>query len=85
MSCQPHVAALKHDFSVFSAPDDKVALRFDRKGTTLSGRLLTYDSMRMRFGELKLRRDKNCPACGDNPTIHDLSAHASPAAAVCAV
>ncbi len=39
------------------------------KGTTLNGRLLTYDSMRMRFGELKLRRDKTCPACGDNPTI----------------
>jgi molybdopterin/thiamine biosynthesis adenylyltransferase/rhodanese-related sulfurtransferase len=39
------------------------------KGTTLNGRLLTYDSLRMRFGELKLRRDKTCPACGDNPTI----------------
>jgi len=41
------------------------------KGTSLSGRLLTYDSMRMRFGELKLRRDKNCPVCGDNPTIKE--------------
>lgn len=39
------------------------------KGTSLVGRLLTYDSMRMRFGELKLRRDKNCPACGENATI----------------
>jgi molybdopterin/thiamine biosynthesis adenylyltransferase len=39
------------------------------KGTTLNGRLLTYDSLRMRFGELKLRRDKSCPACGDAPTI----------------
>jgi molybdopterin/thiamine biosynthesis adenylyltransferase/rhodanese-related sulfurtransferase len=39
------------------------------KGTSLNGRLLTYDSLRMRFGELKLRRDKSCPACGDAPTI----------------
>jgi molybdopterin/thiamine biosynthesis adenylyltransferase len=39
------------------------------KGKTLDGRLLTYDSLRMRFGELKLRRDKTCPACGESPTI----------------
>ncbi|WP_438011439.1 molybdopterin-synthase adenylyltransferase MoeB [Sorangium sp. So ce321] len=39
------------------------------KGTPLIGRLLTYDSLRMKFGELKLRRDKNCPACGESPTI----------------
>ncbi len=39
------------------------------KGDLLTGRLLTYDSMRMRFRELKLRRDKTCPACGENPTI----------------
>lgn len=39
------------------------------KGTSLSGRLLTYDSLRMRFGELKLRRDKSCPVCGDAPSI----------------
>jgi sulfur-carrier protein adenylyltransferase/sulfurtransferase len=40
-------------------------------GTPLIGRLLTYDSLRMRFGELKLRRDKTCPACGDAPTIKE--------------
>jgi sulfur-carrier protein adenylyltransferase/sulfurtransferase len=39
------------------------------RGNSLSGRLLTDDSLRMRFGELKLRRDKTCPACGDAPTI----------------
>ncbi len=39
------------------------------RGNSLSGRLLTYDSLRMRFGELKLRRDKACPVCGDAPTI----------------
>jgi len=41
------------------------------KGTSLSGRLLTYDSLRMKFGELKLRRDKRCPVCGDSPTIKE--------------
>jgi sulfur-carrier protein adenylyltransferase/sulfurtransferase len=39
------------------------------KGEVLAGRLLTYDSLAMRFRELKLRRDKNCPMCGDHPTI----------------
>ncbi len=39
------------------------------KGELLVGRLLTYDSMKMTFRTLKLRRDKNCPACGENPTI----------------
>lgn len=41
------------------------------KGNSLNGRLLTYDSLRMKFGELKLRRDKGCPVCGDNPTIRE--------------
>jgi sulfur-carrier protein adenylyltransferase/sulfurtransferase len=39
------------------------------QGDPLVGRLLTYDSLRMNFRTLKLRRDKNCPACGENPTI----------------
>jgi molybdopterin/thiamine biosynthesis adenylyltransferase/rhodanese-related sulfurtransferase len=39
------------------------------KGEPLVGRLLTYDSLRMTFRTLRLRRDKNCPACGENPTI----------------
>ena len=39
------------------------------QGDPLAGRLLTYDSMGMTFRTLKLRRDKNCPACGENPTI----------------
>jgi molybdopterin/thiamine biosynthesis adenylyltransferase len=40
-----------------------------QQGETLSGRLLTYDSLRMTFRNLKLRQDKTCPACGENPTI----------------
>ena len=39
------------------------------RGEPLVGRLLTYDSMRMTFRTLKLRRDKGCPACGENPTL----------------
>lgn len=41
------------------------------KGNSLSGRLLTYDSLGMTFRTLKLRRDKTCPACGENPTIKE--------------
>lgn len=39
------------------------------KGNTLTGRLLTYDSLNMKFRELKVRRDPSCPTCGTNPTI----------------
>jgi molybdopterin/thiamine biosynthesis adenylyltransferase/rhodanese-related sulfurtransferase len=39
------------------------------KGTSLVGRLLTYDSLKMRFRELKLRRAPDCPVCGPKPTI----------------
>lgn len=41
------------------------------QGEPLVGRLLTYDSLRMAFRSLKLRRDKACPACGENPTIRE--------------
>ncbi len=39
------------------------------RGDPLVGRLLTYDSLRMSFRSLKLRRDKSCPACGESPTV----------------
>jgi adenylyltransferase/sulfurtransferase len=41
-------------------------------GETLVGRLLLYDALAMRFRELKLRRNPECPACGDHPTITKL-------------
>jgi sulfur-carrier protein adenylyltransferase/sulfurtransferase len=44
-------------------------------GDPLIGRLLTYDALGMRFREVKLRRDPNCPLCGTAPTIKDLSIH----------
>lgn len=39
------------------------------RGDALVGRLLTYDSLKMKFRELKLRRDPNCIVCGPNPTV----------------
>jgi sulfur-carrier protein adenylyltransferase/sulfurtransferase len=38
-------------------------------GEPLVGRLLLYDALGMRFRELKLRRNPECPMCGDHPTI----------------
>ncbi|MFM2418318.1 MAG: hypothetical protein RL385_3041 [Pseudomonadota bacterium] len=39
------------------------------QGDPLIGRLLTYDSLKMTFRTLRLRRDPECPVCGDSPTI----------------
>jgi sulfur-carrier protein adenylyltransferase/sulfurtransferase len=41
-------------------------------GDTLVNRLMLYDALSMRFRELKLRRDPNCPVCGDHPTVTEL-------------
>jgi molybdopterin/thiamine biosynthesis adenylyltransferase/rhodanese-related sulfurtransferase len=41
-------------------------------GEPLIGRFLIYDALKMRFRELKLRRDPQCPVCGDNPTVTKL-------------
>ncbi|MES0371025.1 MAG: molybdopterin-synthase adenylyltransferase MoeB [Mariprofundaceae bacterium] len=45
------------------------------QGSSLSGRLLLYDAMDMKFREVKLRKDSSCPACGDHPTIGDVEAY----------
>jgi adenylyltransferase/sulfurtransferase len=42
------------------------------KGDTLIGRLLCFNTLTMEINNLKLRRDPNCPLCGDHPTIHEL-------------
>src|ERR1700759_3086678 len=42
------------------------------KGTLLTGRLLLFNALDMKFRELKLRRDPACPICGDHPTIKEL-------------
>jgi sulfur-carrier protein adenylyltransferase/sulfurtransferase len=41
-------------------------------GEPLIGRLVSFDALKMRYKEFKIRRDPNCPICGDHPTIHEL-------------
>src|SRR6202035_37958 len=42
------------------------------KGESLIGRLLLFDALAMRFRELKLRKNPDCPMCGAHPTITKL-------------
>ena len=42
------------------------------KGEPLIGRLLLVDALSMRFRELKLRKNPECPVCGENPTVTQL-------------
>ena len=42
------------------------------KGNPLIGRLLLVDALSMRFRELKLRKNPECPVCGENPTVKEL-------------
>jgi adenylyltransferase/sulfurtransferase len=39
------------------------------KGEPLAGRLLLIDALNMRFRELKLRKNPDCPVCGTHPTV----------------
>ncbi len=41
-------------------------------GETLTGRLLLIDALDMEFRTVKLRRNPECPLCGDNPTVTEL-------------
>jgi molybdopterin/thiamine biosynthesis adenylyltransferase/rhodanese-related sulfurtransferase len=40
-------------------------------GQSLVGRLLHFDALKMKFRELNLRRDPQCPVCGENPSIFE--------------
>jgi adenylyltransferase/sulfurtransferase len=42
------------------------------RGEPLIGRFLIFDALRMRFRELKLRKDPDCPVCGTNPSVTEL-------------
>ncbi len=42
------------------------------KGTPLVGRLLLFNALEMTFETVKIRRNPNCPVCGDNPTVKEL-------------
>ncbi len=41
-------------------------------GDSLAGRLLLFDALAMKFRELKLRKNPNCPMCGEHRTINEL-------------
>src|SRR5690242_11746001 len=41
-------------------------------GQPLIGRLLLFDALRMRFRELRLHKNPDCPMCGEHRTIHKL-------------
>src|SRR6188768_2412871 len=41
-------------------------------GEPLIGRLLLFDALQMKFRALKLQKDRECPVCGDNPTVTKL-------------
>src|SRR5438270_271854 len=43
-----------------------------KNGDSLVGRLLLFDALGMKFRELKLRKNPNCPVCGTHPTITKL-------------
>ncbi len=42
------------------------------KGEPLIGRLLLFDALAMKFRELKLRKNPDCPVCGTHPTVKEL-------------
>jgi adenylyltransferase/sulfurtransferase len=42
------------------------------KGQPLVGRLLLFDALAMKFRELKLRKNPDCPVCGEHPTVTKL-------------
>ena len=42
------------------------------EGQPLIGRLLLYDALNMEFDQVRLRKNPNCPICGENPTVTEL-------------
>jgi adenylyltransferase/sulfurtransferase len=42
------------------------------KGSSLIGRLLLFNALEMKFREVRLRPDPQCPLCGENPTVTKL-------------
>ncbi|UCF41446.1 MAG: molybdopterin-synthase adenylyltransferase MoeB [Gemmatimonadota bacterium] len=42
------------------------------QGRSLAGRLLLFDALKLEFRELALRRDPECPVCGERPTVREL-------------
>jgi molybdopterin/thiamine biosynthesis adenylyltransferase len=55
--------------SVMAAEAIKIILGL---GNTLVNRLLMFDALEMEFRKVKIRKDPECPICGDNPSIDEL-------------
>jgi len=54
-------------------------------GEGMSGRLLLWDALDMRFRTVRLKRDPACALCGEHATIQDLSAHFGGTVPACSV
>jgi molybdopterin/thiamine biosynthesis adenylyltransferase/rhodanese-related sulfurtransferase len=50
---------------------ETIKLIIDR-GDSLTGRLVLFDALAMKFRELKLRKNAHCPMCGTHRKIHEL-------------
>jgi molybdopterin/thiamine biosynthesis adenylyltransferase len=46
-------------------------------GESMSGRLMIYDALSARFRTVRVKRDPECPLCGPQASIHDLTLHAA--------
>ncbi len=51
-------------------------------GTPLANRVLSFDALSMEWRAVRVKRDRNCPVCGDNPTITELVEYEQPACAI---
>ena len=51
-------------------------------GRPLTDRLLDFDGRQTSFREIKIRRNPNCPLCGEHPTITELIDHEQEACAL---
>lgn len=47
-------------------------------GESLLGRLLHFDALSLRFREFNIRRDPNCPVCGESPSITEAVEYEQP-------
>lgn len=45
-------------------------------GQSMAGRFLQFDALTLSFHDIKIRRNPNCPLCGENPTVRDLKDYA---------
>ncbi len=48
------------------------------KGELLTNRILTFNALAMEFRTITFRKNKNCPICGENPSITDLQTYDLP-------